>query len=167
VSAVSKIIKLTQGKETIVDDDVYEWAKEFKWYAANWKTGFYAGRGGKQINKKREPNIALHREIMNPPKGFMVDHINGNTLDNRRENLRICTNTQNQKNSKLSKTNTSGYKGVSWHIVENKWIARIRVNGKLIHLGYFDDILLAAKAYDEAAIKYNGEFAKGNDALPC
>lgn len=157
-----KVIKLTQNKETMVDLDVYEWASKSKWYAASWKNGFYAVKGGKQIKGKREPNIALHRLIIDVKKDEMIDHINGDTLDNRRENLRVCNNTQNQRNQKLSNRNTTGYKGVSWHKKEKKWISRIRVNNKLIHLGYFKDLIEAAKAYDKAALIYFGEFASIN-----
>lgn len=155
-------IPLTQGQFTIVDEDVYEWASKLKWFAAHWKNGFYACRGGKMTNGIRKPNEALHRTIMNPPEGMMIDHINGNTLDNRRDNLRICSNTQNQRNQQLSKRNTVGYKGVSWHQRHKKWIARIRVNNRLIHLGYYTDLIEGAKAYDVAAIKYYGEFANIN-----
>jgi hypothetical protein len=164
---VSKRIKLTQGKYTIVDADVYEWASNFKWHAANWKNGFYATRAPKMVNGYRGSKIALHREIMKAVPGQMVDHINGDTLDNRRVNLRICDNTQNQRNSRLGKNNTSGYKGAGWHKIHKKWVGRIKVNNKLIHLGYFNTVIEAAKAYDEAAIKYFGEFANINFKEDC
>lgn len=149
-------IQLTQNQETIVDAETYEWASKLKWHAAHWKNGFYATR------RKGNKGIGLHREIMNPPEGLMVDHINGNTLDNRKCNLRICSNKENQRNQKLTARNKSGYKGVSWHKCQDKWIARIRVNNKLIHLGYFIDLIEGAKAYDKAALFYYGSFANIN-----
>lgn len=106
--------------------------------------------------------LYLHRVILNPVDGQMVDHINHDKLDNRRSNLRICTNRQNTSNQQLRSKNTSGYKGVVWFKDRQKWRAGIKVNYKFKHLGYFDDILEAAKAYDVAARKYFGEFAKLN-----
>ncbi len=91
---------------------------------------------------------------------LFIDHINGNALDNRRANLRIVTRAQNAKNrSKGSKKCSSVYKGVCWHKYNKKWSAEIKSNHRQIHLGYFDDEIEAAKAYDEAAKKYHGEFA--------
>lgn len=149
-------IKLTKGKYTIVDADTYEWASKLKWYASNWKTGFYATR------RKGKNNTSLHREIMQAPKGLMVDHINGDTLDNRKCNLRLCSNKENQRNQKLQLRSTSGYKGVHWHKCNDKWIVNIKVDGKLIHLGYFTDVIEGAKAYDKAALFYFGSFANIN-----
>lgn len=149
-------IKLTQNQNTIVDKETYEWASQFKWYAARIGKRFYAAR------RKGKKIVTLHSEILKASNGMFIDHANNDSLDNRLSNLRLCNNQQNQANAILSKVNTSGYKGVSWHIREKKWIARIRYNKKLVHLGYFTDIVEAAKAYDNAAIFYNKEFAKGN-----
>ena len=98
---------------------------------------------------------------MNPPLGMQVDHINGDRLDNRRENLRIVTNWQNQMNRGMTINNSSGYKGVRLRR-SGKWEAQIRVNKKAIFLGRFYDKLDAAHAYDDAAKKYFGEFARLN-----
>lgn len=168
MASVDYKIKLTQGKSTLVDNDTYEWASKYKWYAAHWKDNmFYAQRGGKQVNKKREQHISLHRDIMKPKKYEVVDHINGNTLDNRKCNLRVCSAKDNSRNqTKLSKNNTSGYKGVSWDKNANKWIARIKVDKKLIHLGYFVDLIKATKAYDVAAKKHFKDFAFQNFKEP-
>jgi hypothetical protein len=95
---------------------------------------------------------------MNPKINMYVDHINKNGLDNRKENLRICTNYQNLWNSKLYKSNTSGYKGVYWCKHYNKWHTRIKVCGKQKHIGYFKDIIEAKEAYIKAAKQYFGEF---------
>jgi hypothetical protein len=100
----------------------------------------------------------MHRLIMNAPIGYDVDHINHNGLDNRRCNLRVCTRTQNQANSKPRKK-SSKYKGVSWSNSENKWRAFIRINGKGKTIGRFDSELDAAEAYNNEAKKCFGEFA--------
>lgn len=145
-------LTLTKGHIAIVDDDVYEWACKMKWY---YNLGYAA-------SKPRSGIVYLHRLIMNSPKDLQIDHINGNRLDNRKENLRVCTKSQNAMNSKLARTNTSGYKGVNWDKRYNKWRARIKLNKKEKHLGFFNNKEDAAKAYNEAAIKYFGEFARIN-----
>ena len=109
--------------------------------------------------------VLMHRVIMDAPKGMDVDHINGNGLDNRKENLRICTRSQNLHNSKKPSTNTSGYKGVIWNKQCRKWQAKIHTSGKTRHLGLFVGILDAARAYDEAAVTDHREFARGNFAV--
>lgn len=149
-------IELTQNKYTLVDADVYELIYKFNWCASKQGNKFYA------LRSENYKNLFLHRYIMNPPKGLMVDHINGDTLDNRRCNLRICTNAENQRNQKLKTLNTSGYKGVCWHKIRKKWMSNIKFNNKTIYLGYFDNIIDAAIAYDTAAVKYFGEFANIN-----
>ena len=101
----------------------------------------------------------MHRDIMNPSRKEQVDRINHDTLDNRRENLRICNSRENQGNEKISKNNISGFKGVSWRIDRKKWRAYISINRKQISLGHFDIKEEAAKAYNEAAKKYFKEFA--------
>lgn len=104
----------------------------------------------------------MHREIMQTPMELQTDHINGNKLDNRKENLRICTCSENQHNKKIYKNNLSGYKGVYFDKANNCWRALIRINGKKIYLGTFYASKDAAKAYDIAAKKYFGEFAVFN-----
>jgi len=104
--------------------------------------------------------IHMHREIINAPADLQVDHINGNGLDNRRENLRLCTNAENARNRRLSKNNTTGYKGVD--LDANRYRAQIRVGQKFVYLGRFDDPIEAAKAYDAAAREHYGEFARTN-----
>jgi hypothetical protein len=104
----------------------------------------------------------LHQVLMGFP-GCQVDHINHDTLDNRRSaNLRLATASQNQGNRKLQVGCASQYKGVCWHKNHNKWMSRITINKKVIYLGYFQDEIEAAKAYDEAAKIYFGEFALMN-----
>lgn len=99
---------------------------------------------------------------MQAPKGMVVDHINHNGLDNRKANLRIATFSENRRNSRKAKDTSSKYKGVSWHKNNKKWHAGININGRRKHLGSFDDEIQAAKAYDEVARKYHGEFSSLN-----
>ena len=103
--------------------------------------------------------IRFHRLIMDCPEDRVVDHINRVKHDNRKSNLRICTQAENSKNLSISKNNTSGITGVSWYKKNSKWIAQIRINRKLVHLGYFENLEDAAKARKEAEEKYFGEFA--------
>lgn len=105
----------------------------------------------------------FHRVILNVQKGFEIDHINGDTLDNRRSNLRICTKSGNMRNRSVSINNIVGYKGVGFIKKLSKWNARIRVDNKLIYLGLFCSKEDAALAYNEAALKYWGEFARLNE----
>lgn len=109
------------------------------------------------------PMIPLHRIIMGAKSNEEVDHISGDKTDNRKCNLRLCVHIENSWNKNAQSNNTSGYKGVRWDNRKNKWMSRITANKTDIFLGYFDDKLEAAKAYNEAALKYHGEFAKLND----
>lgn len=104
----------------------------------------------------------LHRLIMKPSDGLEVDHINGNRADNRRCNLRACTRRQNRRNAKLSKNNTSGFKGVSFYRRDGTYEAYIKINHRKHRIGYFKDKIEAARAYDTAALAEFGEFAKIN-----
>ncbi|MBG9769668.1 hypothetical protein ABD75_11005 [Bacillus vallismortis] len=102
---------------------------------------------------------------MNPSDDQVVDHRNHDTLDNRRANLRLCSIGENNRNRKYSKHNTSEYKGVGWHKTNGRYRARIKFNGKSIHLGYFKTEIEAAEAYNKAAIKFHGEFAEINKLI--
>ena len=147
--------------EILVDKEDTHLLKEFNWHLKfNTKTqSFYVWR-----NSKKFKVAALHRLIMCAADGEIVDHINHNTLDNRKSNLRICTNTENMRNSRVYKTSgkTSQYKGVHWRNDCNKYRAAIRVEKKLINLGNFEKEETAALEYNKAAIKYFGEFANIN-----
>lgn len=153
-----KKIPLTHGKFALVNDEDYEWLNQWKWSYHQNPSGNKYARRREQINKQKR-HIWMHREILKTPKELFTDHINGNGLDNRRSNIRICTLSQNQHNKRVIKRGSSKYKGVSWHTRANTWIARIREGDKLIHLGYYKDEIMAAKAYDKRARKSYGEFA--------
>jgi hypothetical protein len=156
-----KRIPLTQGQFAKVDDEDYEWLMQWKWHA-DWCAGtgsFYVRRSYHALGKCT--GIKMHREIMSPPKGLCVDHINRDTTDNRRSNLRICTSGQNIQNSRAKPTGTaSKIKGVTRVSSSTKWRARIRVNGTEVHLGCFTNKTAAALAYSVAAKRYFGEFAR-------
>ena len=104
----------------------------------------------------------MHKMIMQPPKGYQVDHINGDRFDNRRSNLRLCTVSQNCANRTSRIKPRSGYRGITWHPTTQKWRACIKVNQKKISLGLYFDIKQAALAYNEAAQKHFGSFARLN-----
>lgn len=107
----------------------------------------------------------MHREIIDEKENEHVDHINGNKKDNRKSNLRIATSSQNSRNIGLRKNNTTGYKGVIYEKKRDKWRAEIKKDYKSIFLGYFDTKEDAAKAYNEASMKYHGEFANLNNVM--
>lgn len=145
-------IKLSNNKIALVDRDDFAYLNQFKWY-------YLAGYAARRSNGK---TIYMHRELMKFPKNKEVDHINNNGLDNRTSNLRIVTRTQNNQNRGMQKSNTSGYKGVVWHNQNQKWWARIWVNGKQISLGCFDAIEKAANAYKIASEQYHGSYSRIN-----
>lgn len=142
---------------------------EFRWYAIkrpgySGETGYMAVRSRKTIEGSRG-TIYLHRCVMERVLGRSllsketVDHVNRNPLDNRRSNLRIASIAEQQYNKVMMSNNTSGYKGVFWNTARKKWNAKINVNKKQVHLGYFNTPEEAHAAYCEAAKKYHGEFA--------
>jgi hypothetical protein len=152
-----KKIKLTQGKYTLVDNDDYEYLNQWKWFAVHKGNGrFYVRRSSKRIGGQTQKNILMHREIMKPPNGMVVDHVNGDGLDNRKRNLRVCTQAENAKNLKIKSTNKSGVTGVSFD--KGKWRAQIMVNYKKIYLGIFGTKSAAHQAYVTAKSKHHGEF---------
>jgi hypothetical protein len=151
-----KEIALSNRGVCLVDDGDYDWISQWSW-GSIFNEGIWYACG--VINKRR---TLMHRLITDAPNGILVDHKDRNGLNNQRENLRLCTNTQNQWNSKTPITNTSGYKGVCWHSDTKKYMASISINGKRIYLGYYDNPIDAAKAYDKAAILYRGEYARTN-----
>ena len=156
-----KKIKLTQRQYAIVDDADYEELSKYKWHAHRRKTGiFYALRWSARKKGKRHL-IQMSREILGLKKGDprQADHVNHITLDNRRDNIRICTNQQNQQNQKPSLNTTSQYKGVYWCKQKKRWHARIKINRESKYLGLFTKEKYAAQAYNLAAKRHFGEFA--------
>ncbi len=147
-----RYIPLTQGKFAIVDAADYERLSRYKWCATRSGRKWYACR------RHKGRMIFMHRFLMNPPKGMVVDHIDGGGLNNRRGNMRICTQQQNIYNSR-PKGKTSKYKGVTWDKNRRQWIVLIRYEGRSILVGRFDDEIEAAKAYDRKAFELFGEFA--------
>jgi len=147
-----RFIPLTKGKIAIVDSKDYEWLSKYKWYANEKVNGFYACR------HKNGKITYMHREITKAPKNLVVDHIDHNTLNNRRSNLRVCTVVENLFNCRGSRK-TSKYKGVFRHKKMKKWRSAIGHNHKYMEIGYFDNEVEAAKAYDREAAKSFGEFA--------
>lgn len=157
-----KKIKLTQGKYALVDDEDFDELNKHKWFARYDKCmeGYYALC---HLKDEKRTMVYMHRIIMNAPKGVEVDHINHDTLDNRKENLRLCTHSQNLMNQIQHKLFSSKYKGVSWHKGNKRWISRIMINKKQINLGCFDNEEESAKAYDKKAKEAFGEYALLND----
>ncbi len=156
-------IKLTQGKVALVDDVDFEFLSRFNWIAArdHKKQAWYAQANTYRPDGKRT-TVSMHRLIMGNPPGKMVDHRDGNTLDNRRQNLRMSSALENSRNMRRKST-TSQFKGVSWATKEGKWRAQIRIVGRSLHLGFFADQSEAARAYNDAAEKHFGEFARLNE----
>lgn len=148
-----KRISLVDGFYALVDADDYEWLNQYTWHLCG---GGYAARA------VRGTQILMHREIMDAPKGKFVDHIDGNRANNCRANLRICTQNENMRNQGKRPNATSPFKGVYIYRRTGKWCAKLQLNGKSIWLGYFDDEVEAARAYDRAAVEYFGEFARLN-----
>jgi hypothetical protein len=165
-----KEIQLSQGYVTIVDNDDYDRLMKMGAWCVNVEgkgSRFYAVRDiviQKKTQKTtyKRKRVRMHRIIMNAPDGVLIDHVDGDGLNNRKKNLRFATHQENMKNRKLSLNSTCGYKGVCFEKYNCKWRARIGINGKQKHLGYYETKEDAAKAYNDSAIENFGEFARLN-----
>jgi hypothetical protein len=146
-------IPLTQGKYAIVDADDYARVNRHKWCLSRTGNQLYAQR------RCRGKTIRMHQLIMNPPRGMVVDHIDGNGLNNRRSNLRICTRLENTRNRRRNPSTATGFKGVWRDKKTGKYWAQIQLSRRPTRLGSFATAVEAARAYDRKAIELFGEFA--------
>lgn len=143
-----KKIPLTQGKFALVDDGDFEELTRWKWW-------FDATNGYACRTVWKKSKVYMHRQVLDTPKGKYTDHINHNKLDNRKHNLRICSQSINMHNSRKLTGKYSTYKGVSWNKNRKRWFAQITCNYKHINLGYFNDEKTAHSAYVEAKTSLN------------
>lgn len=151
-------IKLTQGKVALIDDEDFERLNQWKWFYMKSS----ASRTGYAVGSNNGATIRMHRLIMNAKKDEVLDHINGNGLDNCKHNLRFVTVAENQWNRHRKGFGTSKYVGVNWQSKNKKWRAQIRHNGEKVYLGEFKNELDAVEAYDKAVIKYRGCLGRVN-----
>lgn len=138
----------------VVDSSDYQAVSEVRWTVSHG----YARRC-------TSDKTLMHRFILKAPRGMVVDHINHNTLDNRRENLRVCTRGENQRNMMIGKHNKSGFKGVHFDKRTKRWVAQIFFNNKIKYLGRFNSPQDAAQAYDKSALLIHGDFALTNSII--
>ena len=146
-------IPLTQDKLALIDDEDYEKISQYSWYYTS---------NGYAAHKNQDGIIFMHRLIMETPKGKATDHRNGNKLDNRKTNLRICNQASNNQNVPAFKINKSGYRGVHWNKNNQKWTAQISYKNQTLHIGNFIDIRHAVIARDLWALILHGEYAYTN-----
>lgn len=157
-------IELTQGYKSVIDNEDYELVKNYKWHVFHGHAGVKYAATKIRINN-RKTTLFLHRLLLGLKHGDRrkADHKDLNGLNNTRDNLRICNNVQSNQNRGKQKRTRSGFKGV--YIDKSKYRVNVNINGKLIHIGMFDNPIDAARAYDEQIIRHYGEFAKTNKML--
>ena len=157
-------IPLTRGLHTIIDDDDFDLIKQHKWCANKIGNTFYVQHSFTHPGG-RKGALYMHRVIMNPPSNMDVDHLDGDGLNNRRSNLRICTRGQNCGRQKPQVGRSSKFKGVSYHRRMGCWEAYVHSKDKKHPAGYFSDERKAAMAYNELASVLHGEFALLNEIM--
>jgi hypothetical protein len=151
-------ITLSNGDFALADKDDFELLSQYRWHSSKSSNNHTYARAYVKSKDGKAIKILMHRLIMNPGDNFVVDHINGNTLDNRKINLRICTISQNLCNSKKHKCKSSKYKGVHYDKRRNKYKATINIDKKQITIGRFETEELAHEEYCNVAKKIYGEF---------
>ena len=154
-----KEVPLNHGKKSIIDDEDYPRISKHRWCYHRDKA---AKRGVYEKATRKTKTVYLHREVMNAVDGTIVDHIDGDVLNNQKSNLRCCTPSENGANRNHKSIARSGYFGVYWHKGKKRWRANITKNYREIHIGYFDTAIEAAVARDYKAIELFGEFATLN-----
>ncbi|MGA2092565.1 MAG: AP2/ERF family transcription factor [Sedimentisphaerales bacterium] len=154
-------INLGEGIYAIVEQRDYYRVKKLNWCISGSGKWFYAVHYEK-AGPGKVKKVYMHRFIMDSPAGKLIDHHNNKTLDNRRSNLRIASYSENNCNRPKKKNTTSQYTGVHLNKKTGKWVAQIRIDGKGTHLGTFDSEIEAARAYDRAAKREHGIFARLN-----
>lgn len=157
---MTREITLTRGMVALVDDADFEGLSRYRWTLSDREGGGYARRSGRSSEGESPRGcVYMHRQIMGAKADQQIDHINHDTLDNRRSNLRFCTQSQNRANGRW-RTAKSGFRGV-YPAGERsrKWGAKIKANKQVVRLGTFALAVDAARAFDRAARKYHGEFA--------
>lgn len=153
-----KEITLSKGLKTLVDDEDYGKLSLLKWHYCP-----KAGVSHSTYINRRPGRLLMHRYITGAPRGFVVDHEDGDKLNNRKSNLRVCTQGDNVCNQRTqARAKSSQYKGVCWDKSKRKWVAQVKYRGKSIYLGRFDDETKAAQAYNEAATQIFGRYARPN-----
>lgn len=157
--APAKKIPLTQGKYALVDAEDFDRINKFKWCLSSTQGRWFYASAWKRIPGGKRERIKMHRVVLMAKAGQIVDHINHDTLDNRKENLRICSGGQNSQNSEKKTIGTSKYKGVCFHKRIGKFQAYIYFNKQRFHIGSFADEKKAARAYDKAALSMFEQFA--------
>lgn len=166
IRKATRQIPLTKGLFAIIDEDCAEIVANKKWYAMKTNTGFYAATNAPMVSGKRGKTLLMHRLILGDESAPRCDHRNGDTLDNRRENLRPATISQNAANSKR-RFGTSKYRGVNWDKQRNLWAVFITIGTKRKNLGRYASEDDAGSAYNNAAKVAFGEFARLNQIQLC